>query len=85
MKLIFEYGFTHKGFKYGWFNKELYRLPSKSKNYNYPLKKLNEIKIGNSTGYRIKKDKLSLNQLMGKTKDIKKVSIEILNNKHLPF
>jgi hypothetical protein len=63
MKLNFKYGFEYKGFLYGWNKKNLYRLPSKSGNKNYGLKLLNPIMVGNSFGYRIKKQKLSISQL----------------------
>ena len=67
MILKFKYGFEYDGFLYGWNNKDLYRLSSKSGNKSYGLKKLDSIVVGNSTGYRIKKQKFSLNQLKERT------------------
>lgn len=63
MVLVFKYGFEFDGFLYGWNNKDLYRLPSSSGNKFYGLKKLDVIKVGSGLGYRIKREKLSINQL----------------------
>ena len=67
MILKFKYGFEYNDFLYGWNNKELYRLPSKSGNKSYGLKKLDSIVVGNSIGYRIKQQKFSLKQLKDRT------------------
>ncbi len=40
MTLLFKIGFTFQGFNYGWFEGDLYRLPSKGVRRHYPLKKL---------------------------------------------
>lgn len=61
-EIIFKYGFEYDGFLYGWNKKELYRLPSKSGNKSYGLKKIEPIQVGKGTGYRIKTKKLSLYQ-----------------------
>ncbi len=45
MILKFKYGFEYNDFLYGWNNKELYRLPSKSGNKSYGLKKLDSIVV----------------------------------------
>ena len=59
----YRYGFNYKNFTFGWFKKELYRLPSKSGLSFYPLKKLNLIDVGNKKGYRIVRDKKTIDQL----------------------
>ncbi len=84
MVLNFEYGFLHKGFEYGWLNKELYRLPSTTNNRYYPFKKMSVCKVGNKTGYRCKKDKISLAKLKDKTVVINK-KISVAKSKDLPF
>lgn len=59
----FIYGISYKGFLYGWYKKELYRLPSADLQRGYSLKKLQRIIIGNKTGYRLRGDKLTMEQL----------------------
>ena len=83
--ILFLYGFEHKGFLYGWYKKELYRLPSESGIKNYSLKKLEMIKVGRQKGYRCKRDKLSLVQLRDKTIFINKKIYRVQNNKDCPF
>ena len=64
MVRIYKYGFKYKNFNYGWYKKELYRLPSVNfKNQNFPLKKLKLIDVGNKKGYRLFRDKKTLEQL----------------------
>lgn len=70
MNIIFKYGFEYDGFLYGWNKKELYRLPSKSGNKSYGLKKLDKINVGNTFGYRLKGAKLSIYQLKQLTTEI---------------
>ena len=80
----FKYGFTHKGQPYGWYKKELYRLPFTKQLRSYSLKQLSLIKIGNKQGYRVSKDKLSLQQLKCMTKEID-FKINIFTNSDTPF
>lgn len=84
MILKFKYGFEYNGFLYGWYEKELYRLPSTSGNKKFGLKKLESIVIGNSIGYRIKRDKLTINQLKEKTIFIDKEIQVITENVDIP-
>lgn len=72
---IYRYGFKYKNFTFGWFKKNLYRLPSESNLKFYPLKKLNIIDIGNKKGYRIVRDKKTIEQLQEMT--------EVINYKHI--
>lgn len=83
--LNFKYGFDYKSFQFGWLDKELYRLPSKTGNRFFPLKKLKKIKVGKGYGYRVKRDKLSLIQLEAKTKVINKKIKTIDKNNDTPF
>jgi len=80
MNLIFKYGFQYDGFLYGWNKKELYRLPSKSGNKSYGLKKLEQIKVGNSSGYRLKGAKLSIFQLKQLTAEIEEMTFQLLDD-----
>ena len=79
MFLVFKYGFTFEGFEYGWHKKELYRLPSTINNRTYGFKKLEEIKIGCQYGYRIKRNKFTTKQLLGKTAFISR-EIQVLKD-----
>ena len=86
MTLTFRYGFEHKGFVYGWCKKELYRLPSESCLKTFCLKKLNKIMIGNKEGYRVKRDKFTIEQLQAKTELFNKYyEHNLLVNKDCPF
>lgn len=53
MIIKFKYGFEIDGFLFGWNKKDLYRLPVFINKRAYSLKKLNKIKIGKKTGYRV--------------------------------
>ena len=67
MLITFKHGFEHDGFLYGWYQKELYRLPICVGTRKYRLKKLNAIMVGNKVGYRIRRAKLTIEQLKDKT------------------
>lgn len=67
MIIIYKYGFTYKGFLFGWKEKKLYRLPSEKNLRNYSLKELSKIKINNHDGYRVVRDKKTIKQLMEMT------------------
>ena len=64
MVIHFKYGFEYKGFNFGWKDKNLFRLPSTKHKKHFPLRKLSIIKIGNKKGYRVVKDKKTIDQLM---------------------
>lgn len=65
--MVIKIGFEHKGFLFGWHKGELYRLGGKGGNKNYGFKKLPLIKILKSDGYRVKTDKLTIQQCIEKT------------------
>ncbi len=81
--MIFEAGFTHNGFSYGWFKKELYRTPSDVNGKNFGLKKLKLIQIGNNSGYLCSKHKFTIAQLIGMTVKMK-APIIITKGKDVP-
>ncbi len=86
MIIKYKYGFEYKSFLFGWKNKELYRLPSVSDLRHYPLKKLNKIPIGKKIGYRVVRDKKTINQLMELTEIINyNYIIAGKQNKDCPF
>lgn len=85
MLIEFKYGFEYKGFLFGWYRKELYRLPSISTNYrNYGIKKLKLIDVGSVKGYRVKRAKLTVSQCVEMTTVIDK-AIHICNQKNVPL
>ncbi len=85
MVIDFKYGFEYKGFLYGWHKKKLYRLPSIAKDERkYSIKKLNLIDIGESKGYRLKRDKLTVTQCVERTILIDE-ALKIYNSKHIPL
>lgn len=67
MIITFKYGFEYGGFLYGWYQKELYRLPSTIGTRHYGVKKLNSIMVGNKVGYRVRRAKLTIEQLKDRT------------------
>jgi hypothetical protein len=75
MVRLYKYGFYYKNFNFGWYKKKLYRLPSESKKNNYPLKQMDIIPVGKKEGYRIVRDKKTIDQLMEMT--------ELINFKHI--
>jgi len=79
----FEFGFEYKGFHFGWYNSELYRLPCTIVNKKYGLKKLPHIKVGNKIGYRVKRDKMSVSQCVAMSSEIN-VFVPIIRNIHVP-
>lgn len=64
MTLNFKFGFNYKGLNFGWKDKHLYRLPSVKNSRTYPLKKLSLIEVGRKKGYRVMRDRLTVDQLM---------------------
>tara|TARA_R110000772_G_scaffold35637_9_gene85853 strand:+ start:3897 stop:4157 length:261 start_codon:yes stop_codon:yes gene_type:complete len=75
MVWTFKYGFDYKGFSFGWKDKALYRLPSEKNLKNYPLKILSIIKVGNKEGYRVVREKKTIDQL--------KEITEVINYKYV--
>ena len=60
----FKYGFDYNSIKYGWLNKELYKLPQEINMRGYSLKKITLINVGNKKGYRVATDRKTIDQLM---------------------
>jgi len=83
MIIHFKYGIIHEGMTFGWYKKELYRLPGFLKK-TITFKKLNQIMIGNKVGYRLRGDKFTLEHLQTMTIFIDK-KIQIIKDKSTPF
>lgn len=83
---IYKYGFEYKGMTFGWKNKELFRLPSTKNKRSYSLKKVPLITVGNKKGYRIVRDKKTIEQLMELTETINyKYVVNGKNDDDCPF
>lgn len=63
-KIVFTKGFKYAGFKFGYLNNKLYRLPTRIHERNYSMRKLPIINITEKIkGYRIIRDKKSIIQM----------------------
>lgn len=63
-KIIFTQGFKYGGFRFGYLNNKLYRLPTKIHERNYSMRELPLINITEKIqGYRIIRDKKSIVQM----------------------
>jgi hypothetical protein len=83
-EMIFKFGFEYKNVRYGWKDKQLYRLPFSREKRSYGLKLIlmHEVKKTKCWNVcRIKKTKEQL-KLLTKKVDWK---IEVLRDKSLPF
>lgn len=90
MTVNYKYGFTYKGFSFGWKDKKLFRLPSFKNLKSYPLKEVPPIKMGTKkkpkTGYRVVRDRKTIDQLMLLTEIINyKYVVNGKNSKDTPF
>ena len=84
MIMKFKYGFFFENVLFGWYKKELYRLPQEIGNRQYPLKKLDQIIIGQNVGYNVCNKKKTIKQLEEITIVINKEVSRIIDN-DLPF
>lgn len=63
-KIIFTHGFKYAGFRFGYLDSKLYRLPTKIHERNYSMRELPLINITEKIqGYRIIRDKKSIVQM----------------------
>jgi hypothetical protein len=68
---IFKKGFKYKGFKFGIKNKKLYRLSIIKDGREYSMREVPVIHItANIRGYRVVRDKKSLQQIARMAKDV---------------
>jgi len=89
--MYFKKGFYYKGYLFGWNKKSLYRI-YKEDNLGLPLRKCKLIPINsteitndkNKKGYKVGKDKKTINQLLKITTDIN-YTYEIVKHKDVPF
>jgi len=66
----FNYGFEYKNVKYGWNQKQLYRLPFYNSKRTYQLKLIKPIVIGSTTCYNIQRNKITINRLKTLTEKV---------------
>lgn len=86
MTKVFKYGFDYKEMSYGWYKKDLYRLPSVIGLRTYSFRKLPLISIGNKKGYRIMQDPKTIEQLQQLTERIDYVyTVNGKNSDDTPF
>lgn len=75
-KYKFKEGFDYKGFSFGWYNNQLFRLPNESNGRYYGLKSVPLIKLSKSgKGYRLVRDKKSLGQVKSMTTKFKAIKV----------
>lgn len=80
----FNFGFIRNGVPYGWYKKELYRLPFERKGRAYSFKKLDQIMVGNNPGYRVAGQKKTIDQLKELTHTVD-WSYSVIKNNNTPF
>ena len=62
--MVFKYGFYYFGFKYGFIDNKLFRLPIEKDGRQYPLREVPRIKLSETgIGYRLVRQKKSLAQV----------------------
>lgn len=68
--MIFEKGFIKGHKRYGWYNKELYRLPFKKNDRYYALKKLKPKIVSTTLLYNIDRNPRTINTILDWTKEV---------------
>jgi len=79
----FKFGFVYNDVKYGWYKKDLYKLPYTKDKRSYSFKMIKPIIIGSTTVYNIQRNKLTINNLKNRTIKIS-WNITLIEDK-LPF
>ena len=87
MIIEINHGFVHSGMRFGWHEKELYRLPQTFNGRSYTLKKVNvwHCTKRNKEFYQCYKSDLTLEQVKHKTVVIPKVTISLVSSDDCPF
>jgi hypothetical protein len=67
----FKFGFIYNDVKYGWYKKDLYKLPYTKDKRSYSFKIIKPIIIGCTTVYNIQRNKLTINNLKKRTLNVK--------------
>lgn len=80
----FSYGFEYLGVKYGWYKKDLYRLPFESKLRYYGLKLIKPIYIGSTMCYNLQRKKITLKRIKLLTEKVN-YNVEIVKDNDVPF
>lgn len=80
----FKKGFAYGKYMYGWYKKELYRLPKYNEKYTITLKKLKLVDVGVKKGYCVGGKRKSLSILEKLTTDIN-IFVPLNNDENCPF
>lgn len=83
--MIFSVGFEYKDVRYGFSKKKLYRLPYEKDGRHYGLMVMPQINVGNKKGYRIQRDKLSINRIKNITIAVSWEVEQVFKHKDCPF
>ena len=80
------YGISYNGILYGWYERELYRLPIVICLRNFGFKKLKKVPIGNNFGYRLSQKGFTIKQLQNITCLLNEpYLIKEINHESTPF
>lgn len=66
----FKFGFEFRGRRYGFYEKNLYRLPFINGMRHYPMRIIPKISVGNLPGYRCCREKISINKIKALLKNV---------------
>lgn len=80
----FSYGLNYLGVRYGWKDKELYRLPFERNNKTFGLKFIKPVFIGSTKCYNLQRNKITINRLKILTEKVD-WDLEIVKDKDCPF
>lgn len=80
----FEFGFIYKEVRYGWKEKQLYRLPFEKNKRTYGLLIIPQYVFKSTQVYNVQKTKLTINRLKNLTKKVN-WNVDIVEHSDLPF
>lgn len=80
--MIFKYGFTFMGVRYGWSKKQLYRLPFERGKRTYGLKKINPIR--GAKVYNLQRTQKTIAHVKLMTKEVN-WNVDIVTDPDCPF
>lgn len=80
----FKYGLIYMGVQYGWYKKQLYRLPFTRNKRSYNLKLINPIVIGSTTCYNLQRNKITIKRIEDLTTKIDWF-VETVTENYCPF
>lgn len=80
----FKYGFIYKGVRYGWKDKNLYRLPFERNKRTFGLKQIPQYVFKSTQVYNIQRDKLTILKLKERTVNVN-WTVEEIEDNEIPF